>query len=127
VDTEREALRDFYRRYMARCNEHRFEELDEFVDADVLINGDTRGFDAYVAGLRAMVAPFPGYRWEPRRLLVDGDWLSAYFTDTGVASTGRAVATQEFAHYRVAGGKIVEVYGVWVAAGTSVLGQLPDA
>jgi predicted ester cyclase len=130
VDSD--AVRDFYRRYLACCNDRRFADLAEFVDPEVRINGTDQGFDRYVAGLRAMVEPFPDYRWEVRHLLVDGDRLSAHFTDTGVhtggaAPTGRAVDTQEFAVYRIAGGRIVEVWGAWVMAGSSVLRQLPGA
>ena len=53
------------------------------------------------------------------RLVVDGDWIAAHFDDTGthrgtafgLAATGRSVRTQEFAFYRVADGKIAEVWG----------------
>jgi len=51
----------------------------------------------------------------------DGCWVSAHFIDTGthretflgVPATGRRVATQEFALYRVDRGRIAEV---WVTA-----------
>jgi predicted ester cyclase len=123
-----DAVRDFYRRYLACCNARRFEDLAEFVDPEVRINGNDQGFDRYVAGLRAMVEPFPDYRWEVRHLLVDGDRMSAHFADTGVhMPTGRTIDTQEFAVYRIADGKIVEVWGAWVMAGSSVLTQLPGA
>ena len=123
-----DAVRDFYRRYLACCNDRRFADLAEFVDPEVRINGTDQGFDRYVAGLRAMVEPFPDYRWEVRHLLVDGDRMSAHFTDTGMHTpTGRTIDTQEFAVYRIADGKIVEVWGAWVIAGSSVLTQLPDA
>ena len=58
-----DAGRDFYRRCPACCNERRFADLAEFVDPEVRINGTDQGFDPYVAGLRAMVEPFPDYRW----------------------------------------------------------------
>jgi predicted ester cyclase len=72
----------FYERYLQRCNEHRFDELGEFVAADVRVNDRPQGLEQYVAGLRAMVSAFPDYRWNLRRLFVEGPWLSAYFTDT---------------------------------------------
>ena len=47
-----------------------------------------------------------------RHLLIDGWWLSAHLTDTGTAATGQArQRVQEFAVYRLAGGRIVEVWG----------------
>ena len=79
-----------------------------------MVNGEPQGLDGYVAGLRAVVAEFPDYRWELQYLLVEGDWLAAHFADSGTHGTsGRAVRTQEFAFYRLAGGRIAEV---WVAA-----------
>jgi predicted ester cyclase len=104
----------FYRDYLAACNAHDFDALGAFVAPDVVVNGEPQGLDGYVAGLRAVVAEFPDYRWELRHLLTDGDWLAAHFTDTGThPSTGRPVRTQEFAFYRLAGGRIAEV---WVTA-----------
>ena len=50
MESEREDLLVFYRRYLQRCNEHRFHELGEFVADDV--NGPTEGLSRYIAGLR---------------------------------------------------------------------------
>jgi len=76
-------LAAFYRRYNACCNEHRFDDLAEFVARDVAIDGTERGVNAYAAELRAVVRAFPDYRWELRRLVVDAPWVAAHFTDTG--------------------------------------------
>jgi predicted ester cyclase len=112
-------LAALYRRYNACCNQHRFEDLAEFVALDVAIDGTARGLDAYAAELRGVVQAFPDYRWELRRLVVDAPWIAAHFTDTGthreaflgVQATGRSVAVAEFAFYRVDAGRIVEVWG----------------
>ena len=109
----------FYRRYNACCNEHRFEDLAEFVARDVVINGSDRGLDRYAEALRAVVRGFPDYRWELRHLLVDPPWVAAHVADTGthrgpflgVPATGRSVSTEEFAFYRVEAGRIHEVWG----------------
>ena len=114
-------LAAFYRRYNACCNEHRFEDLADFVARDVVANGTERGLDAYAEGLRAVVRAFPDYRWELRHLVIDPPWIAAHFADTGthrgpflgVPATGRSVSTQEFAFYRVDAGRIAEV---WVTA-----------
>lgn len=111
----------FYAEYLATCNVHDFAGLDAFVAEDVVVNGTPQGLEAYVAGLRTVVEAFPDYRWELRHLLVDGDVIAAHFADSGthrgvflgVAPTGRVVRTDEFAFYRVADGRIAEV---WVAA-----------
>src|SRR4051794_17949414 len=114
-------LAGFYRRYNAGCNEHRVEDLAEFVAGDVVTNGIEHGLDAYAEGLRAVVRAFPDYRWELHHLLTDPPWIAAHFADTGthrgpflgVPATGRFVSTQEFAVYRVDAGRIAEV---WVTA-----------
>jgi predicted ester cyclase len=119
MESGRAELMAFYRRYLERCNEHRFGELGEFVDEDVWVNGTTQGLDQYIAGLRAVVEAFPDYHWDLRHLLVDGNWLSARLNDTGthsgiflgVPATGRAISVQELAIYRVDSGRIVECWG----------------
>lgn len=113
----RDELLAFYRRYLGRCNEHRFDELGEFIAHEV--NGPTEGLSRYIDGLRAVVVAFPDYRWDLQNLLVDGQWLAArlYGTGTnsgpfrGLAATGRSIRTQELAMYRVADGKILECWG----------------
>jgi predicted ester cyclase len=57
MKSEREDLLLVSRRYLQRCNEHRFDELGEFVAEDV--NGPTEGLSRYIAGLRAVVEAFP--------------------------------------------------------------------
>jgi predicted ester cyclase len=88
---------------------------------DVVVNGAVHGLANYGARLQAVVDAFPDYRWELDHLLIDNCWIAAHFHDTGthrgiflgVPATGRSVATQEFAVYRVTAGKITEV---WVTA-----------
>jgi predicted ester cyclase len=114
-----EDLAEFYRRYNAACNEHRFDEFEAFVAPDVTINDTGRGLEDYTAGLRAVVRGFPDYRWQLRRLMVAEPWIAAHLTDTGthrapyfgVEATGRSVSTEEFAFYRVESGRIAEVWG----------------
>jgi predicted ester cyclase len=113
-------LTAFYRRYNACCNDHRFEDLAEFVAPGVVINGTDGGLDAYAENLRWVVRAFPDYRWELRHVVVDAPWIAAHLTDTGthretfagVQATGRAVSTEEFAFYRIDGGRIAEVWGM---------------
>ena len=110
----------FYRRYNACCNEHRFEDLAEFVAPGVVINGTDSGLENYAENLRFIVRAFPDFRWELRRLVVDAPWIAAHLTDTGthretfegVEATGRAVSTEEFAFYRLDADRIAEVWGM---------------
>jgi predicted ester cyclase len=111
MERERAELEAFYRRYLQRCNEHRFDEFGDFVDENVEVNGARQGLRGYSEGLGAVVQALPDYNWELRHLLVDGCWLSAHLVDTGTSPAGRSTSMQEFAMYRVAGGRIVEVWG----------------
>jgi predicted ester cyclase len=118
---ERAEIESFYRRYNQRCNDHQFDRLVDFVSEDVQVNGRVQGLDDYVVGLKRVVNAFPDYRWNLRHLLIDGPWISAHFLDTGthrgsflgIAATGRSVSISEFSIYRLAAGRIAEV---WVAA-----------
>lgn len=116
---ERAERIEFYRRYIECCNEHRFEELGEFVAEDVRGGDGLPGLENYIAGCRAVVEAFPDYHWEIQHLVVDGDWLAAHLVDTGthsgtfrgVAPTGRVIRAQELAVYRLENGRIAECWG----------------
>lgn len=111
MNGERAEVEAFYRSYLQRCNEHRFGDLGAFVDENVEVNGAPQGLRGYAEGLRAVVDILPDCHWELRHLLVDGGWLSAHLDDTGTTRAGRSISFQEFAIYRMAGGRIVEVWG----------------
>lgn len=110
---------EFYRRYIERCNQHRFDELGEFVADDVRGGDGKKGLDSYIAGCRAVVDAFPDYYWDLQHVLVDGDWLAARLVDTGthsgsfrgVPASGRVIEVQELAVYRLENGRIAESWG----------------
>jgi predicted ester cyclase len=123
-------MKAFYRRYNACCNDHNFAALDEFVAEDVRVNNRLVGLTQYKRSLERTIEAFPDYRWHLEQLIVEGEWLSARFTDTGthrgkflcVAPTGKPVRTMEFDEYRVVKGKIAEVWGT--ADNLTILTQL---
>jgi predicted ester cyclase len=106
-----------YERYLTRCNEHRFDQLGEFVDEQV--SGSVDGLVAYVEGLKAVCAGFPDYHWELQELVVEENTIAARLigqgTHTGlfdgIAPTGRKITTQELVIYRIADGKIIQCWG----------------
>ena len=108
---DRAAAESFYRNYLQRCNERRFDELHEFVADAVEVNGEPYGLARYVAGLRDVVDTFPDFHWEVREILVDGDRLAVRLEDHGTTLAGRRVWTREFAMYDVSGGRINSVWG----------------
>ena len=78
---------------------------------DVEVNVAVHGLRKYGAGLRSVVEAFPDFHWDLQDLLIDNCWLGAHLTDTGTSAAGRPVTIQEFAIYRMAGGRIVAVRG----------------
>lgn len=108
---DRRRVEAFYRRYLQRCNEHRFHDLGEFVAQDVEVNGAAHGLWSYAEGLADVVRMYPNFHWDLQHLLIDGSWLSAHLVDTGARADGRSITLQEFAVYQVDGAKISAVWG----------------
>ena len=116
---QRADMAALYRRYLTRCNEHRFDELGEFVSEQVSGSGPVDGLAAYIDGVKAVCTAFPDYRWELQELVVEGDTIAARLIGqgthtgpfSGIAPTGRKVSTQELVIYRIADGKIVRCWG----------------
>ena len=108
-----------YQRYLACCNDRRFDELSELVSEEVGGSGTEDGLVAYVDRIRAVVVGFPDYRWELQDLVVEGDTIAARLTGrgthtgtfVGLAPTGRSITIQELVVYRFADGKIVRCWG----------------
>jgi predicted ester cyclase len=116
---ERTDVIALYKRYLARCNEHRFDQLGEFVSEQVSGSGPVDGLAGYIDGVKAVCTAFPDYHWELQQLVVEDDTIAARLigqgTHTGpfgsIPATGRRVSTQELVIYRIAGGKIVQCWG----------------
>jgi predicted ester cyclase len=108
-----------YRRYLTRCNEHRFDQLGEFVSEQVSGSGPVDGLAAYIDGVKAVCTAFPDYHWELQELVVEEDTIAARLIGqgthtgpfSGIAPTGRRISTQELVVYRIADGKIVQCWG----------------
>ena len=108
-----------YESYLACCNEHRFEQLGEFVDERVRGSRSVDGLTAYIDGLKALGSAFPDYHWELQDLVIEEGSMAARLigqgTHTGpfegIAPTGRSISTQELVIYRVADGKITHCWG----------------
>jgi len=108
-----------YERYLTCCNEHRFDQLGEFVSEQVSGSGPVDGLAAYIDGCKAVGTAFPDYRWELQELVVEGDRIAARLigqgTHTGpfggIAPTGRRISTPELVIYRFADGKIIQCWG----------------
>jgi predicted ester cyclase len=119
MGVERADVVAVYERYLARCNEHRFDDLGEFVSQQVSGSGPVDGLAGYIDGVKAVCTAFPDYHWELQQLVVEEDRIAARLIGqgthtgafSGIAPTGRKVTTQELVIYRIADGKIVQCWG----------------
>jgi predicted ester cyclase len=119
MGVERADVVALYERYLTRCNEHRFDQLGEFVSEQVSGSGPVDGLAGYIDGVKAVCTAFPDYHWELQELVVEEDTIAARLIGqgthtgpfSGIAPTGRKVSTQELVIYRIADGKIVQCWG----------------
>src|SRR3954453_15023498 len=116
---ERAAIAALYERYLTRCNEHRFDQLDEFVAEQVSGSGSVDGLAAYIERVKAVGTGFPDYHWDLQELVVEENTIAARLIGQGthsgffdgIAPTGRKITTQELVIYRIADGKIIPCWG----------------
>jgi len=116
---ERADVAALYERYLTRCNEHRFDQLGEFVSEQVSGSGPVDGLAGYIDGVKAVCTAFPDYHWALQELVVEEDMIAARLIGqgthagpfSGIAPTGRRISTQELVMYRIADGKIVQCWG----------------
>jgi predicted ester cyclase len=119
MGVERADVVALYERYLTCCNEHRFDQLGEFVSEQVSGSGPVDGLAGYIDGVKAVCTAFPDYHWELQELVVEEDTIAARLIGqgthtgpfSGIAPTGRRVRTQELVVYRIADGKIVRCWG----------------
>lgn len=108
-----------YEAYLQACNRRDWDAIGSFVADSVLVNGEMRSRSEYVGDIEATVRVFPDFRWELRRVVVEGDWIAVHLRDSGTrtgsflgaAGDGSRVETDEFDMYRMADGLIVELVG----------------
>jgi predicted ester cyclase len=108
-----------YSEYLDACNRRAWDELHAYVADRVLVNGSPRSRHEYVADIEATTSVFPDYRWELRRMVLEGEWLAVHLHNTGTRlggflgarGDGARVETDEFDMYRIVDGLIIEVEG----------------
>jgi predicted ester cyclase len=116
---ERADVVALYERYLTCCNEHRFDELGEFVSEQVTGSGPVDGLAGYIEGVKAVCTAFPDYHWDLQELVVEDGTIAARLIGqgthtgafSGIAPTGRRISTQELVIYRIADAKIDRCWG----------------
>ncbi|GAB7043417.1 MULTISPECIES: ester cyclase [Catenuloplanes] len=114
--TENE-LRAWYARYIADLNAHRFDRMEEFIADRVLLNGEPGTRDDVLAVQRHDVDAVPDLHWEIRELLLDRDRIAIRAINTGtpakewlgVPPSGASFEIVEYAIYRVADGRFIQM------------------
>jgi predicted ester cyclase len=119
MELDRADVAAWYERYLACCNERRFDQLGGFVHEQVSGSGSVDGRAAYVERVQAVCTGFPDYRWELQELIIENNAIAARLigrgTHTGwfdgIAATGRKISIQELVVYRITAGKIILCWG----------------
>jgi len=122
-------LRGWFADYLDALNRHDLEAVRGFLDPAARRAHRPGGADAWLTELADLFAAFPDWRWKRIQLVVEDDRIAAHLRASGthvgafrgVAPTRRHVNVAEFAFYRVAGGRVVEVTG---SDADELLGQL---
>jgi predicted ester cyclase len=118
-------LRDWYPRYIAALNAHRFDGMDAFIADRVLLNGAPGTRDDVIAVQRHDVDAVPDLHWTIEEMLFDRDRLAVRAINTGtpvrewlgVPPSGASFEIVEFAIYRVTGGRFTEMTALHDSAG----------
>jgi predicted ester cyclase len=116
--SDSEILR-MYVAYLAACNDRDWETIAGCVHSSVLVNGIQRTQEEYLDDIRKTIAVFPDYAWELRHTVEQAPWLAVHLHDTGTrhqtfldaAGDLARVETDEFVMYRIADGRIAELWG----------------
>ncbi|GAA3762264.1 hypothetical protein GCM10022240_13580 [Microbacterium kribbense] len=126
-------MREWFAEYLDACNRHDLDAIRGFVDPSVRRAHLPGGADAWVDDMADLFRAFPDWRWRRIQLVVEEDRLAAHVRASGthvgefrgVAPTRRHVNVAEFAIYRVAAGRIIELAGT--ADHVELMAQLTEA
>lgn len=121
-DDPLEANKAIALRFNAAISAHDLSLLDAFVAPDVIDhNADPAqapGLDGLKDGLAAFITGFPDVQLDVQQVIAEGDTVAdrvvSHGTNTGslfgMPPTGRAVSVEAYDIYRIADGRIVEIW-----------------
>ena len=131
------------RRYVDELNRRRFSVLDELVADEVSLGSLHRdpapppevvSREAYRELIVGRINAFPDYHVTIREMIAEGDRVVVHWASRGtqrgefmgVPPTGKLVTGSAVSIYRLAGGRITEVRGIWDRADAwQQLGLIP--
>jgi predicted ester cyclase len=120
-----DGIRALIHRLVDAHNRHDPEAATACFTPDISNHGRAAGREGMAAIYRSLYQAFPDYRFEVEQLLVDGDWATAVYRQTGthrgtpdlpvlggllhgVPPTGNSVSVLNIHVYRIADGLIAE-------------------
>ncbi len=113
-------LATVYQRYLQCLNEHRWDDLHEFVQDELAYNSTSMSLDDYRAARRAEARAIPDLRFTAELLVADADTVAArlFFRCTpqqpflGFEPTGTLMSFAEHVFYRFRDQRIAEVWSL---------------
>lgn len=117
-------LHEWYLRYVEALNAHRFDGMDEFINDEVRLNGESGARDDVLAVQQHDVDAVPDLHWELQEILFDGNRIAIRAINTGtptkewlgVPPTGASFEIVEYAIYEVKDGRFVQMTALHDAA-----------
>lgn len=113
-------LRGWYLRYVAALNAHEFGGMEEFIADRVQLNGEPGTREDVLAVQRQDIDAVPDLHWEIKELLLDRDRIAIRAINTGtpvkewlgVPASGASFEIVEYAIYRVAEGRFIQMTAI---------------
>jgi predicted ester cyclase len=110
-------IHEFYRRYVEELNAHKFDDMDEFIHDEIILNGEPSTRNDVIAVQKADIDAVPDLRWGVQEFLVDGDRAAVRAINTGtpvkewlgVAPTGASFEIVEYAIYQIRDGRFAQM------------------
>lgn len=111
-------VRETYLRYLACCNERRFEEFIRLVHDPVQFNGKLVPLADYIRAIKENIDAIPNFHWEIEDLVAEDHAIAVRLKDTGTPEkewlgrvpNGTPMQTREYAFYRFREGRIAEMW-----------------
>ncbi|MDW5326936.1 ester cyclase [Plantactinospora sp. KLBMP9567] len=75
-------LRSWYLRYIRQFNARKFNDMNEFINDQVLLNGEPGTGDGVIAVQKRDIDAVPDLHWEVKELLFDRDRIAVRAIDT---------------------------------------------
>ncbi len=129
-----ESNKEIVRRYRAIHNSNKLDDLDEIVAENLISHSAIPGLPGGRAGGKmahqGFLAAFPDTKSKTEAMIAEGDQVWERYTSTGthkgefmgIPATGKTFKIDAWVAYRIANGKIVEMWGI--NDGTTLLMQL---